>query len=63
MAACVDISWNGIFWDCSYTEVLGAVKCSGNNGNIEGCGNWWISYIHKFLRKNNSCVTCRALHF
>ena len=50
MAAREDVSWNGIFWDHSYTEVLGAVKCSGNNSIINGCDNWWISYV-KFLGK------------
>ena len=59
MAAREDISWNGIFWDHSYTEVLGAVSVVVimvlSMDVVTG------GFLHKVLRKNKSRITCQAL--
>ena len=59
MAAREDISWNGIFWDHSYTEVLGAVSLVVimvlSMDVVTG------GFVPKVLRKNKSRITCQAL--
>ena len=61
MAAREDVSWNGIFWDHSYTEVLGAVSVVVimvlSMDVVTG------GFVHKVLRKNKSRITCQALRF
>ena len=59
MAAHEDVSFNGIFWDHSYTEVLGAVSVVVimvlSMDVVNG------GFVHKVLRKNKSRITCQVL--